>query len=66
VIYQQNAVGGLLNRAGNALPVLLPEDEGPQNEEIKSALKKGEALVGFCLGRMSTRDSLPLFQEGRR
>src|SRR6185369_12026002 len=44
VVHQQHVFGGLLDRGGNAVPVLRPEDERPQDEEIERALEQLNAI----------------------
>jgi hypothetical protein len=53
VIDEQRSVGLLLNRAGDALPVLVTEGQDAQNEEIERSLEKRDAFT-IVLGSHST------------
>src|SRR5262249_6907346 len=66
VFDQQLVAGGLLNRPRDALAVLRPEYQHPQDQQIERALEQREAFLFFsgrhftrvCArsGKMSTRD----------
>jgi hypothetical protein len=60
MINEQGGVGLLLDRAGDALPVLRSEQECPQDQQIKRALQEGDAGVLVLLGRHATGVSLLL------
>ena len=65
MVHEQLVVGGLLDRAGDPLPVFRAEDERPQDEHVECALHQDEAVTIFSgrhltqgcafLGQMSTR-----------
>jgi hypothetical protein len=50
VIHEQNLVRSLLNGAGDALPMLLAEDERSEDEEIERALEEGDTIGRVGLG----------------
>ena len=59
VVDEKRAFGLLLDRARDALTVLVAEDQDPQDEEIQCPLEQGDPFV-IVLGRHATRVSARL------
>jgi hypothetical protein len=55
MVDQENVFGGPLDRRGDAMTVLVAENEGPENQQVERALQQLDTIGIGHSGRQTTR-----------